>query len=91
VKSLQGKSMAVKPLAANISEYDTIELFAPIWAGHLAPPVTAALEQLAKGTKINLHCVSASGKSEKQTVSARISALGLNLTGYEDIKTAVAK
>ncbi|MDR2606507.1 MAG: hypothetical protein LBC38_04405 [Oscillospiraceae bacterium] len=88
-KAISGKPIAIKPLNVCIS--DTLDVFAPIWAGHIAPPITAALKALPKGTGIKLHCVSLSGESNRDLISKRIAVLGLELLSYEDIKSGGAK
>ncbi|MCL1793329.1 MAG: hypothetical protein FWG34_05635 [Oscillospiraceae bacterium] len=91
VKSLRGSSRKIKPIAiggapAKFEDYDAVNVFCPIWAGHPAPSANAAIKLLPKGTKIKLFMVSQSGKSEKENISKRVADLGLEILAYEDIK-----
>ena len=85
-KAIRGKSMAIAPLDIRTEEYDEVDVFTPIWADSIAPPMLAALEQLPKGTKVRLHLVSASGNSGREKNSAKLESLGLKVAGYQDIK-----
>jgi hypothetical protein len=46
----------------------------------------AALQRLAMRTKVSLHLVSGSGRSNKQKITAHLTAMGLDIVGYEDLK-----
>ena len=94
IKSIKGGGRKIKPLvitanknAVRFEDYDVINVFSPVWAGHTAPPVNSALKMIPKGAKIKLYLVSQSGQSEKDSLSKRISGLGLEITAYEDIKS----
>ena len=85
-QAMRGAKTPIKPLDVNASEFETVFVFAPIWAGAIAPPMNTALASLPAGTEISLRLVSGSGRSNKAKISERIKVLGLEIIGYEDIK-----
>jgi menaquinone-dependent protoporphyrinogen IX oxidase len=92
VKVIKNGIYEINPLkvngeAVNFEDYGVVNVFAPVWAGHAAPSANAALRLLPKGTKIKLFMVSASQKSDKESQSKRITDLGLEIIGYEDLKS----
>jgi len=87
VKVIRNGAFKISPLAVKAEDYDVINIFAPVWADHPAPSMNGALKTLPAGTKIKLFMVSHSGRSGKDSVSARVRALGLEIVGYEDIKS----
>jgi len=87
VKVMRNSAFKIAPLAVKAEDYDVINIFAPVWADHPAPSMNGALKTLPAGTKIKLFMVSQSGKSGKDSVSERVKALGLEIVGYEDIKS----
>ena len=92
VKAIKGSGRKIKPLMLNenplkFEDYGVVNIFAPVWAGHPAPSVNAALKLIPSGTKVKLFMVSQSGQSEKENISKRVGALGLEIVGYEDIKS----
>lgn len=70
---LKGGSMAlkkvvpeIKDLGTDLSEYDTVVICAPVWAGTYPPAVGAMLKKYdLSGKKVALAAASASGKGEK--------------------------
>ena len=86
LNAMKGKSMPIAPVTADLAACAEADVFAPIWAGCIAPPMLAALELLPKGAKVSLHLVSASGKSSNERNTAAMKALGLEVAAYEDIK-----
>ena len=91
VKALKGSARKIKPLAVGgapvkFGDYEAVNVFAPIWAGHPAPSANAALKMIPQGTKVKLFMVSQSGNSEKENISKRAQGLGLEIVSYEDIK-----
>ena len=85
-KAMKGMAFPIKPLSLNLAEHKTVFVFAPIWAGAIAPPMNAALAKLPANTKISLRLVSGSGRSNKIKITEHITALGLEILDYEDIK-----
>ena len=91
-KAMKGSGREIKPLTINetpvkFEDYEIINIFAPIWAGHPAPSMNGALKLIPAGTKIKLFMVSQSGNSSKDGISKRVESLGLEIVGYEDIKS----
>jgi len=86
-KALKGSSRPIREFAVKLEDYDVINIFAPIWAGHPAPSMNSALKLIPQNTKIKLFFVSASGNSNKDGITKRIQNLGLEIIGYEDIKS----
>ena len=90
-KAMRGGERKIKPLTVDgnpvkFSDYETVNIFSPIWANNPPPPMNGALKLIPKKTKVKLFMVSASGKSGKDAISNRIKNLGLEIMGYEDIK-----
>lgn len=79
----------VQPFTADYAAYDRVVVMGPIWASHPAPPVNNILEALPKGTQVELVFTSGGSGSEKEKVSAKVAALGLELMEYRDEKTGV--
>ena len=92
VKAVRGSGRKVNPLAigekpVKFEDYEAVDVFAPIWAGHPAPSANAALKMLPQGTKVKLFMVSQSGNSEKEKITKRVQDLGLEIIAYENIKS----
>ena len=92
VKVFKGSGRPIKPLMINgnavkFEDYGVINVFSPVWASHITPSMVSALKSIPRDAKIKLFMVSKSGKSEKDSQSNRIGDLGLEIIGYEDIKS----
>jgi len=86
LKALKGAGLPIEAVAANLSECETAHIFAPIWAGNIAPPMNSVLALLPKGAKLSLHMVSASGSGNQDKITERLQNMGLEVTGYADIR-----
>jgi hypothetical protein len=86
LKSIRCSPMAIAPIGKDLSQYSEITVFAPIWADGIAPPMLAALKLLPKGANLSLRLISASGASGKERNISKLKAMGINVSGYEDIK-----
>jgi hypothetical protein len=84
IKAIRGRPMPVETLT--LPEYSAVDVFAPVWADCIAPPMLAALQQLKKGTKVSLRLVSASGKSNTVRNKMLLTMMGLDVMDYEDLK-----
>jgi len=85
--AMRGKAWPVKPLDADLSEYDRLILLAPIWAGNPPPAFNAMMELLPNGKTVAVKMVSASGKSScKDRLETVIKAKDCILESFEDIK-----
>jgi menaquinone-dependent protoporphyrinogen IX oxidase len=92
VKAINGGGNKINPLAINnadvrFGDYSVINIFAPIWAGHPAPAMNSALKLIPAETKVKLFMVSMSAESGKDRIVKRVQNLGLEVTGYEDVKS----
>ena len=87
IKAIKGGIFKIRPLDVNFGDYDIINIFAPVWAGVFAPAMNAALKLIPSGKTIKLFMVSMSGESEKTMIEKRVQKLGLEVAGYEDIKS----
>ena len=85
-KAIKGEGLPIEALSADLSAVGAAHIFAPIWAGGIAPPMNSALALLPKGTKLSLHMVSASGSSNQDKIAERLRNMGLEVTGYEDTR-----
>jgi len=86
LKAIKGEGMPIKAVSADLSECESAYVFAPIWAGGIAPPMNSALALLPKGTKLSLHMVSGSGGSNQDKIAERLRNMGLEVTAYVDIR-----
>jgi len=84
-KAITGGTVKIQPPAVRFEEYDIINIFAPIWASHIAPAMNGALKLIPQDRKVKLFMVSAGGESAKENISKKIQGLGLEIIGYEDI------
>jgi len=85
-KALKGVGMPIEPPAKSLDACETAHIFAPVWAGHIAPPMASAIVLLPKGAALHLHMVSRSGNSEEDRVTARLRDAGYTVETYEDIR-----
>ena len=61
----EGKVPEIKPIAANVANYDVIFIGYPIWFGTYAPPIAALLDQIdLSGKKVVPFCTFGSGGLE---------------------------
>jgi len=85
--SIRGKRWPIEPVSADMSAYDRLILFSPVWAGNPPPAVNALLEKLPGGKAVSVKMVSGSGKSGcKDRIEAVLKSKGCSLEGYEDFK-----
>ena len=87
VKAIKGSGFAIKPLDVKFEDYGVINIFAPVWAGVFAPAMNSAVKTIPQGKNVKIFMVSQSGKSEKNMTEKRLGNLGLEIAGYEDIKS----
>ena len=85
-KAIKGEGMPIQAPAADLSALEAAHVFAPIWAGGIAPPMNSALALLPKGTKLTLRMVSGSGGSNQDKIVERLRNMGLEVAAYEDIR-----
>lgn len=83
------KSWPVLKPEQDLSQFSSVTVMGPVWAGFPAPPVTAVFEMLKEGTEVELVLASAGGKSAgpcKDNISAFLEDLGCKLISFEDVK-----
>jgi hypothetical protein len=85
-KAIKGAGMPIEAPAADLSAVEAAHVFAPIWAGGIAPPMNSALALLPKGVKLSLHMVSGSGGSNQDKITERLRNMGLEVDAYADIR-----
>lgn len=89
LKAMLGKTTKIQPLTVNLSDYDTIKLYSPIWAGNPHAAANAALALLPSGKNIEIAVVSSSGTSKcRERIAGIVKAKGCTLTGFRDIKAS---
>lgn len=87
LNAMKMKPGAIEPIDANLESYDAIAVVGPVWAGHPAPAVTAALNMLPAGKDVVVAMISGSGKSgAREKVQSLVESRGSTLTKYQDIK-----
>ncbi|MDR1410282.1 MAG: hypothetical protein LBJ12_08530 [Oscillospiraceae bacterium] len=83
----KGRSWAIAPIFPDWSAYERVVLFSPVWAGGAPPAVNAMLEQLPGGKSVEVHMVSASGKSKcRSRIESAIKMKGSRPASFEDIR-----
>ena len=86
IASMRGKAWQIKPPDIEISKYDKIIMFAPVWANNPPPAFNAILEYLPSEKSIDIKMVSMSGKSNcKERLESVIKSKGSTLESFEDI------
>jgi hypothetical protein len=85
--ALRGKAWNILPPAADLSAYDRLVLFSPVWAGNPPPATLAFLALLPPDKAVSVKMVSASGSSEcEPRVTDAVTAKRCTLEGFENIK-----
>ena len=70
--ALLGEDPGLMPLRADLSDYDTIILAFPVWAGTFPPAIGALLRQYSlAGKRVYVIACSASGKGDKAVERVR--------------------
>ena len=89
-QALGRKAAAIRPLSIDWSQYDSVTLMAPVWAGHPAPAFNSALALIPKDKILNVVLCSGGGetpKSKENTIHL-LRQLGYCLASYEDVRAA---
>jgi len=85
--AMKGKAWKIQPLTVDLSAYDGIVLYSPVWAGNAPPAVNAILELLPGGKSVSVRMVSGGGTSKcRARIEEAIKLKGSALAGFEDIK-----
>jgi len=84
--AMRQKSVIIKPIQADISQYDHFILIAPIWAGNPAPAFNSMIDNLSAKKSVELYLISGSGNSNKDKISSYVENKGFKIFDYHDIK-----
>jgi len=84
--AMRQKSVIIKPIQADISQYDHFILIAPIWAGNPAPAFNSMIDNLSAKKSVELYLISGSGNSNKDKISSYVENKGFKIFAYHDIK-----
>jgi menaquinone-dependent protoporphyrinogen IX oxidase len=64
--SIKKKSVSIKPISVNLTEYDNIIIISPIWAGYMTPTVRSFITQYKSDiNNADIIFTSAAGNNEK--------------------------
>ena len=84
--AIRGKAWPIA-IDINLSAYEHIILFAPVWASNVPPAVNSFIANLPQGKTVSVKLVSASGHSGcKDAVEAKIKSSTCIMDSFEDIK-----
>ena len=84
-QAMRGKAVPIRPLSVDWDAVDTVVLAAPIWAGHPAPAINTAANQVPAGKRVRLILVSGGGESNSEPLEAMLKANGCEVVGVEKI------
>ena len=84
--AMQQKSVIIKPIQTDLSQYDSFVLIAPIWAGNPAPAFNSMIDNLSAKKSVELYLISSSGNSNKDKISSYVENKGFQILDYHDIK-----
>jgi len=86
--AIKRKTVKIKPITANLNNYEQIIIMAPVWASHPAPAFNNIVENLPSGKKIEIIMVSAGGGTKKtaEKTTKLIASRGCDLINYADVK-----
>jgi len=86
-RAIKRKKAKIKPIAADMANYDQITIMAPVWASHPAPAFNNIAEHIPSGKKIEIIMVSAGGGSKdsmKKTIKL-FTDRGCEVVNYADV------
>jgi len=86
LSAMRQKSVIIKPIQADIRQYDHFILIAPIWAGNPAPAFNSMIDNLSAKKSVELYFISGSGNSNKDKISSYVENKGFKIFDYHDIK-----
>ena len=86
LSAMRQKSVIIKPIQADIRQYDHFILIAPIWAGNPAPAFNSMIDKLSAKKSVELYFISGSGNSNKDKISSNVENKGFKIFDYHNIK-----
>ncbi len=85
--AIRGRAWAIQAIEKDLSAYENLIIFSPVWASNPTPEVNALLEILPGGKTVSVKMVSGSGQSScRERLEEKISAKGSKLESFEDIQ-----
>jgi len=84
--AMRQKSVIIKPIQADISQYEHFILIAPIWAGNPAPAFNSMIDNLSAKKSVELYLISGSGNSNRDKISSYVEDKGFKIFDYHNIK-----
>jgi flavodoxin len=64
-QAIQRKSVEIRPLDADLRQYDRIIIGCPVWGGYPAPAFNSILELLPAGREVEVFLCSGGGDTQK--------------------------
>jgi len=86
LSAMRQKSVIIKPMQADLSQYDHFILIAPIWAGNPAPAFNSMIDKLPAKNSVELYLISGSGNSNRDKISSYVEDKGFKIFDYHNIK-----
>ncbi|MCL2196838.1 MAG: hypothetical protein FWB77_04415 [Treponema sp.] len=85
--AIKRKTAKIKPIAADLNNYEQIIIMAPVWASHPAPAFNNIVEAIPSGKKIEIILVSTSSGTKKSEEGTKklFTDKGCEVVGYTDI------
>jgi len=82
------KKTEIKPIKANLDEYERIIIMSCVWASHPVAPVNSAIDCLPAGKEVEVVMVSGGGGTKKTAAGTKalIIGRGCEVVGYTDVK-----
>ncbi|MDR1700450.1 MAG: hypothetical protein LBR68_04590 [Lachnoclostridium sp.] len=86
--AIRGKAWPIQPIDMNLTSFEHLTLFSPVWAGHMPPAVNALIEQLPNDITLSVRMVSSSGESDcKERLERILKSKGCTLADFENMKS----
>ena len=87
------KRTPIRPIKANLDDYDRITIMSPVWAGHPVSAIYSAIDLLPEGKQVELIMVSAGGGSvsSAKKVVALVHGRKCDVAWHEDVSVKVNK
>jgi len=92
-KAMKRRKTQIKPISANLENYDQIIVMAPVWAFNPAPAFNNIVEAIPSGKKIEIILISASSGTKKSAEGTKklFTDRGCEVVNYTDVFTSVKK
>lgn len=89
--AMRRRTVPLRPLEADLQEYDRIIIGGPIWAGYPAPAFNSIVDLLPSGKEVELFFCSGGGDKQvsEQGNKELIEKKGCTVVSYRDVFTGV--